>query len=274
MPMKTTQNTQLMPVYYISHGGGPWPWMEQGLLRFADLQRCLAAIPAELPTTPRAILMISAHWESQQQFLIQANPKPSMIYDYYGFPEHTYEISYPAAGDPALAQEVQELLAQAGIEAALDPDRGYDHGAYVTGYCMYPNADIPMVQLSIDASYDVATHIALGKALQSLRAQNVLLVASGASYHNLRLMGPEGAKPSAAFDAWLEQSLLQHTGKEREQLLVQWDTAPAARLAHAREDHLVPLFVAVGAALDTDKTTRILNSTSTSGIIDASYRFG
>lgn len=263
-----------MPVYYVSHGGGPWPWMDTAKHHFADLAQCLADIPANLPSAPRAILMVSAHWESQGDFLIQAQAQPTMLYDYYGFPEHTYHVQYPAKGNPALALHISQLLLDAKIPVQLHTERGYDHGAFVTGFCMYPDANIPMLQLSIDSHYDPHLHLALGQALKPLRQEGVLLVGSGASYHNLRLMGPEGATPSAQFDAWLEEALLTADPVLRNQALMQWEQAPAARIAHAREDHLVPLFVAAGAADPDDSVTRILNSTSTSGIISASYRFG
>lgn len=263
-----------MPVYYVSHGGGPWPWMDSAKHYFADLAHCLAAIPTQLPTAPRAILMVSAHWESQHAFLIQAQAKPSMLYDYYGFPDHTYHVQYPAKGEPELAVHLQQLLLNAQIPAQLHTERGYDHGAFVTGFSMYPDANIPMLQLSINANYDPKLHLELGKALRPLRKEGILIIGSGASYHNLRLMGPEGALPSAQFDAWLEETLLIANPLQRNQALIAWERAPAARIAHAREDHLVPLFVVAGAAESDDKVTRILNSTDTSGIINASYRFG
>lgn len=265
-----------MPVFYLSHGGGPWPWMEGSSRYDTELLRCLQTLPTQLPTAPKAILMVSAHWESEQgEFLVQANPKPSMYYDYYNFPEHTYQVVYPAAGQPELAQQVLELIQQAGGQAKLDRERGFDHGAFVPAYVMYPEADIPMIQLSIDANYDPKLHIELGRALRSLRDEGVLILGSGASYHNLRLLGPEGAAPSVAFDEWLEQTLLQADSyTDRLQNIEQWEFAPAARIAHAREDHLVPLFVVLGASDADDTVTRVLSSRSPAGIMNASYRFG
>lgn len=266
--------TKKMPVYYVSHGGGPWPWIENARSAYADLAHCLAQIPTELPQAPTAILMVSAHWESEATFLLQSHPQPPMLYDYYNFPPHTYEVQYPASGAPAFAQQVQQLLQGAGISAALDAERGFDHGAFVTAYMMYPEANIPMVQLSIDANYDPAQHIALGAALQPLREQGVVIMGSGASYHNLRLMGAEGAVPSVQFDGWLENALLNTSYSERIAQMLHWDQAPGARIAHAREDHLVPLFVALGASTASDAVTRILTTTSARGIKNASYRFG
>lgn len=263
-----------MPVFYLSHGGGPWPWMPETAAHNAALSQSLKSIPSQLPTPPKAILMVSAHWETDGSHLLQSHPQPPMVYDYYNFPEHTYHIRYPAAGQPELALRIKERLNAAGINAELDAERGYDHGAFVPAYVMYPDADIPMLQLSIDRDYSPEKHIELGRALISLREEGVLIIGSGASYHNLRLMGPEGAQPSAAFDAWLEQSLLHSSPEKREELILHWTKAPAARLVHAREDHLVPLFVALGAAHATDATTRILKSISSTGIMNASYRFG
>ena len=263
-----------LPVYYLSHGGGPWPWMPDTPRYDQALADSLQKLPTQLPQTPTAILMVSAHWESQGAFLVQAHPQPPMYYDYYNFPPHTYQVQYPAPGKPELAQQVQQLLHQAGIRAELDHERGFDHGVFVPAYVMYPQAQIPIVQLSIEAHYEPAMHMAVGRALRSLRDQGVLIVGSGASYHNLRLLGPEGAEPSKLFDQWLEKALVGTTATERIQQLQQWDQAPAARIAHAREDHLVPLFTIAGAAFDTDTVQRILYSQSAAGIINASYQFG
>lgn len=265
--------TSKMPVYYLSHGGGPWPWMEERREAHADLAQSLRQIPSDLPQTPTAILMVSAHWESQSTLLVQSHPKPPMVYDYYNFPPHTYEVLYPAPGQPELAQQVQQLLQSAGINAALDAERGFDHGAFVTAFVMYPEANIPIVQVSIDANYDPAQHLALGAALKPLREQGVLIVGSGASYHNLRMMGPEGAVPSVEFDDWLEAALVNTKLAERSAHMKNWTEAPSARIVHAREDHLVPLFVAVGASTKADTVSRILTTTSASGIKSASYKF-
>lgn len=266
--------TVKMPVYYLSHGGGPWPWIEERRESNTDLTQSLRHIPSELPQTPTAILMVSAHWESQEGFLIQGHPNPSMVYDYYNFPAHTYEVVYPAPGKPDLALQVQQLVQQAGFKAAIDPERGFDHGAFVPAFVMYPEAQMPIVQLSINANYDPAQHLALGAALKPLREQGVLIIGSGASYHNLRLLGPEGAMPSAEFDSWLEAALLNTKLAERAAHMKHWSQAPSARIVHAREDHLVPLFVSVGASSDVDQVSRILTTTSVHGIKNASYRFG
>lgn len=264
-----------MPTYFISHGGGPWPWMPEAQTMYAPLRAALQDIPRQLGRTPKAILMVSAHWEAQQaNLLVAAAAQPSMVYDYYGFPSHTYEIHYPAPGDPALAQQVCNLLEAAGLPTHLDSERGFDHGAFVPAYVIYPQAKVPMVQLSIHANYDPALHYAMGEALAPLRDEDVLIIGSGLSYHNLRNMGPGGVEPSAQFDAWLHQSLSLEDPAARRQALMNWEQAPAARIAHPREDHLVPVMVAAGAARG-DAAHRFHHETQAfGGLTVSSYRFG
>src|SRR5690606_11183733 len=177
-----------LPTYFLSHGGGPWPFMQDDYgAAHARLRAALAAIPAALPQAPRAVLAVSGHWE-EPEVAVTAHSAPPMLYDYYGFPPHTYEVTYPAPGDPALARRVQELLGHAGFDARLDAERGYDHGAFVPLAVMYPRADVPVIQLSLHSSLDPETHLRMGLALAPLRGEGVLIVGSGMSYHNLRLM--------------------------------------------------------------------------------------
>lgn len=236
------------PVYFISHGGGPWPWMPQLRKPYAALSAALSAIPASLPKPPDAILMVSAHWVTQGEVRIASNPYPGMIYDYHGFPARTYGIHYPAPGSPELAARVLELLKDHSIAASADAERGYDHGAFVPAFVIFPGARIPMVQLSIQAGFDPAAHLALGAALQPLRARNILIIGSGLSFHNLQLFNAEGKAPSAQFDTWLQSVLVGTPAEARHRHLLAWAQAPSARLAHPVEDHLMPLLVASGAA--------------------------
>lgn len=263
-----------LPTYFLSHGGGPWPYMD-GPFRenFHQLEASLKAIPAELGSKPRAVLMISGHWEAQQ-FSLMAAERPTMVYDYGGFPAHTYSIRYPAPGDPALARQVKALIENAGLPSALDAQRGFDHGAFTTLFPMYPEADVPVVQLSMLQGYDPATHLALGRALAPLRDEGVLIVGSGLSYHNLRAFGPAARTASGQFDAWLQQTLLQTPPAERSTLLTQWSAAPAARQAHPREDHLIPLMVAVGAAEQEAGALIYHESAFMGGVTASSFRFG
>lgn len=218
-----------LPVYFISHGGGPWPWMKeetQGM--YNVLEASLANMPRQIGVTPKAVLVISGHWE-EQDFTVMASPRPPMIYDYSGFPAHTYRIHYSAPGSPDLARRVQQLLAGAGITANLDERRGFDHGTYAPLYAIYPNADIPVVQLSMKHDYDPSAHLAAGRALAPLRDEGILIVGSGLSYHNLRAMGPGARRPSGEFDAWLNRTLVESAPRERTAGLLHWSNAPAAR---------------------------------------------
>src|SRR5688572_1487283 len=238
-----------LPVYFISHGGGPWSFMDaESQAPYAKLAVELRDMPRQVGITPKAVLMISAHWE-EPQFTLTASPRPPMIYDYYGFPDYTYEIRYDAPGDPQLAARVKALIESAGLPARLDAERGFDHGAYTPLNVIYPRADVPVVQLSLLKGLDPVTHLALGRALTPLRDEGILIVGSGLSYHNLRqFFSPRGWGPSREFDGWLGGVLLAGNPNDRAGKLAAWEAAPAARAAHPREEHLLPLMVAVGAA--------------------------
>jgi aromatic ring-opening dioxygenase catalytic subunit (LigB family) len=262
-----------LPTYFISHGGGPWPWMDGPFRRQYDrLEASLSGIVREIGDRPRAVLVISGHWE-EDRFTVQASEAPGMIYDYGGFPPHTYRIRYASPGAPDVARRVQELLDAAAIPTDRDTQRGYDHGTYVPLYSMYPAADVPVLQLSIKSGYDPGEHLAAGRALAPLRDEGVLILASGLSYHNLRLFGPAAKAPSEAFDAWLAQALAL-PAKERTGALQKWDRAPAARVAHPREDHFIPLLVAAGAA-EAEAAERVYHEQGfMGGVTASSYRFG
>jgi aromatic ring-opening dioxygenase catalytic subunit (LigB family) len=265
---------QRLPVYFISHGGGPWSYMDgPSRAAYAKLEAALAAMPRQIGVTPQAVLMISAHWE-EPEFTLTSNPKPPMIYDYGGFPDYTYHIHYDAPGDPAVAARVQGLIESAGMPARLDAERGYDHGAFTPLKVIYPNADVPVVQLSLKRGLDPAIHLEMGRALGSLRDEGILIVGSGLSYHNLReFFSPLAYGPSREFDAWLNGVLLGGSAADRAQLLTDWERAPSARAAHPREEHLLPLMVAVGAAGD-DKTELTYHEKDfLGGITVSSYRF-
>lgn len=267
-----TRTDTIQPTYFISHGGGPWPWIPRMRAMFAPLERSLKDMVAEWETPPRAILMVSGHWEGERVQVMGA-ARPPMVYDYYNFPPHTYEVVYGAPGAPDVAARVMELLAGAGIAADLDTERGYDHGVFAPMEVMYPEAEVPLLQVSILSSYDPAAHFALGRALAPLRREGVMIVGSGLSYHNLRLMGAEGAAPSAAFDAWLAETMAM-APQARTARLMDWERAPAARICHPEEDHLVPLFVALGAAED-ETAVQVYHDVEMMGSITASgYRFG
>lgn len=240
-----------LPTYAISHGGGPWPWIKDLMpVDWSHLEAALASTSADLGSTPSAVLVVTAHWEARA-FTLQGSPQPTMLYDYGGFPPETYQIQYPAPGDPQLADRAIELLKAAGLPTARDDTRGFDHGTFVPMHVMFPDAEVPIVQMSILASFDPAAHLAAGRALAPLRDEGVLIVGSGLpSFHDLSHFGPAAAEPSQMFDRWLTETMVDATAGDRTQRLLDWERAPAARNAHPREDHFIPLLVAVGAAED------------------------
>ncbi len=215
-----------------------WHKMASWLRQLAD------SIGAE----PAQIVVCSAHWESEA-IRINAKPRPALIYDYLGFPPHTYELEYPAPGSPQLAEQIQGLLDTAGIPAALDTEHGIDHGTFIPFKLIYPEANIPLVQISLRQDLDPAHHLAVGRALAPLRQQGTLIVGSGMSYHNMQaLMTPGQNKPDALkFDNWLRATCATN-GQKRADLLCDWQKAPSAHEAHPREEHLLPLMFAAGAA--------------------------
>ena len=247
--------TSALPAFYISHGGGPWPWMKGPRYEtHRKLEAALQKLPQLVGATPEAVLMISAHWEAEE-FTLMSHPNPPMLYDYTGFPENTYQVRYGAPGSPQLAERVHDLLQNAGIAARLDPARGFDHGTFVPMAVMYPDASVPVLQLSLKRGLDPQQHLAAGRALAALRNEGVLIIGSGSSYHNLRMLGPESKEPSAEFDDWLGHTLDETDFDKRTAALSAWETAPSARVAHPREEHLLPLMVALGAA-ERDIATR------------------
>lgn len=261
-----------MPTYFISHGGGPWPWVPDMRRAFAALERSLAAMPDELPEPPKAVLVISGHWEADD-FRVMAAEHPPMVYDYSGFPAETYDVVYPAPGAPELARRISGLIADAGLPTALDSHQGYDHGTFVPLYIMYPDAQVPVIQVSMRHGYDPEEHLALGRALEPLRDEGVLIVGSGLSYHNLRKFGPAAKVPSTEFDTWLG-GVLDRPANDRTAALIDWESAPYARVCHAREDHLVPLFAAVGAAERDPATVTYHEEDIFGGVTASSWRFG
>ena len=265
-----------LPTYAISHGGGPWPWIKDLLPGdLTPLEDSLAAIPGEIGTTPRAVLMVSAHWETDH-FTVQSHPSPPMLYDYGGFPDFTYELQYPAPGSPEVAAEVAELLTGAGIRFEVeDRGRGFDHGVFVPLAVTYPEADVPVVQFSVRRDFDPAAHLAVGRALAPLRDAGVLIIGSGfPSFHDLSNFGSGATEPSRQFDGWLTETMVSHAGAERSRRLERWAEAPSARRAHPREEHLLPLLVAVGAAEDEIGVRQYHQEGFMNAIDSSAYRLG
>lgn len=260
------------PVYFLSHGGGPWPYIDGVREQYAVTEAALRALPQSLPSRPQAILVITGHWE-EPVFTVSSAERPPTIYDYYGFPEHTYHIQYPAPGSPALAARVRLLLDGAGITSAEDTAHGFDHGTFVPLGLMFPDADVPVVLLSLTSGYDAAEHIRAGQALQPLRDEGVLIIGSGLSYHNMQSFRQAGAlEVSQAFEQYLHEAVTATDPATRIKMLREWQGAPAARLAHPHEDHLLPLMVAAGAAGE-DAGRRIIVD-EVMNVVMASYCFG
>ena len=240
---------QRQPAIYVPHGAGPCFFMDWDPPdEWQNLRAWLRAIPETLPEKPRTILCITAHWEAPA-FTISSVEKPALLYDYYGFPPHTYALEWPVRGAPEVARRAAALLEKVGLPVALDAERGYDHGTFVPLMVAWPEADVPVVQMSLHASLDPALHIRAGKALARLRDEGVLIIGSGMSWHNMaRYNDPAALAPSEAFDRWLTTVLERPDAEQRLRTLARWDGGPHARFAHPREEHLLPLMVAAGSA--------------------------
>ncbi len=264
-----------LPTLFIPHGGGPCFFMDWTPIGPKDtwdrIATFLGGLDASLPSRPTGLLVVSAHWEAPVA-TVTSSPAPPLIYDYSGFPAHTYTLAWPAPGAPELAAKVARLLEAGGIACAADATRGFDHGVFVPLKVAYPEAQLPTVQLSLRAGLDPASHLAMGGALASLRDEGVLIVGSGMSYHNMRAFRTAGAhEPSARFDAWLTQAVRSEP-PVREAALTAWAGAPAARECHPREEHLLPLLVAAGAARD-DAGRSVLRDEVMGAVVSA-FAFG
>lgn len=235
---------------FVSHGGGPLPVL--GDPAHEEMVRNLESIAANTER-PEAIIVVSAHWE-EGVATVTSGARPPLIYDYYGFPPASYEIRYPAPGDPGLAGRLQTCLRDNGIEAVLDGDRGFDHGLFIPLKIMYPEADIPCIQLSLLDSLDPAAHMAIGEAMSGVAGAGVLVIGSGFSFHNLKAFFSESASQAdegnEAFERWLIETCADEglDEEERTRRLLAWESAPHARYCHPREEHLLPLHVCYGFA--------------------------
>ncbi|MDB5823582.1 MAG: dioxygenase [Herminiimonas sp.] len=260
------------PTFFLSHGGGPWPYVDGMKERFAKTESEFRKLPGLLPSKPKAVLVITGHWEASE-FTVSTAEQPRMEYDYSGFPEHTYRFQYPAPGSPALAQRVRALLMKDGRQVLEDRNRGFDHGTFVPLELMFPKADVPIVLLSLKSTYDPLEHIRVGEALAPLRDEGVLIIGSGLTYHNMRGFGRSESTPVAdAFESYLNSAVTAPTAKLRDEMLAAWEAAPGARLAHPREDHLIPLMVVAGAA--GDDVGRRLFVDHVMSVAMATYQFG
>jgi aromatic ring-opening dioxygenase catalytic subunit (LigB family) len=258
---------QYAKALFISHGGGPLPLL--GDPTHEEMITTLKQIADTIPK-PKAIVIVSAHWETSSP-AITASASPALIYDYYGFPEESYSLQYPAQGDPELAKALHTSLKDAGFSPKLDSQRGYDHGVFVPLTIMYPDADIPCIQISLLNSLDPQQHIALGQAISQCQQEGLLVLGSGFSFHNMRAFfaapTDESMQLNQAFESWLIETCSDKALSEstRSQRLVSWADARGARYCHPREEHLLPLHVCYGVAQSVCSSTyelTILNKKS------------
>jgi len=255
------------PALFVSHGSPTLPLEQSAATDF--LRRLGPSLDR-----PEAILMVSAHWDTERPAVSSAE-RPETIYDFYGFPPELYRLQYPAPGAPKLARRVASLLGEHGFSTDIDPERGLDHGAWTPLILAYPQADIPVTQLSIQSRLGPAHHVRLGEALRPLRDEGVLIIASGGATHNLRELsrqrGSTVAQPWAAeFNDWLAGAL---QSRRTDDLVNYRGQAPQAVRNHPTDEHLIPLFVALGAG-DPGGTTQRLHTSIESGVISMdAYRF-
>ena len=252
------------PTLFVNHGGGPLPLLG----RQPELvQHMKETVTKWLPSTkPSAVVVLSAHWESNP-VKITSSPNPDLYFDYYGFPPESYDYKYPAPGNPALAEKIHKLLGKQGIRSELDPKRGLDHGVFIPLMIMYPEADIPVVAVSMDSSLSSEKNMAIGKALEPLRDEGVLILGSGFTFHNMQAFfhpSSHTLKQSRRFNHWLQETLGSSSRASMSDVLPKlaaWEEAPGARVCHPREEHLLPLFMTAAAAGPDAKATLVWSKT-------------
>jgi len=264
-----------LPTIFLPHGGGPCFFMDPDGgppdPMWRPMQAYLAGLIESLPERPRAILIVSGHWE-ESAFTVHTGERPPLLFDYYGFPPHTYQLRFDAPGGPDLARRAASLLAGAGFATDEDARRGWDHGVFVPLKVAVPHADIPVVQLSLRKDLDPAAHIAAGRALAPLRDEGVLIVGSGMSFHNLRERGAHVTGRADAWDAALTAAVTDPDPAARAHRVADWERLPNARFAHPSEEHLLPLMVALGAGGDDVATCEFRDHVL--GWTVSAYRFG
>ncbi|MGB7180312.1 MAG: class III extradiol ring-cleavage dioxygenase [Burkholderiaceae bacterium] len=263
-------------ILFIPHGGGPLPLLnDPGYAGLSASLRSLAPVVAD----SKAIILVTAHWETENPSITSA-ANPALIYDYYGFPEASYQIVYSAPGAPELAQSVAAALTDDGFAPVLEPDRGYDHGVYVPMILMRPQADIPILQMSVLSSLDPAAHVSLGHSLARVLGDDVMLVGSGYSFHNIgaltgrtRLDLPKARGQAKAFHHWMDAIICDSPAsvQERTDALISWADAPGARFCQPREEHLMPLHVCFGAAVASGLKARRVFGEEVKGFQTSGY---
>ncbi|MES2097144.1 MAG: class III extradiol ring-cleavage dioxygenase [Pseudomonadota bacterium] len=264
-----------LPTLFVPHGGGPCFVMDPDGgppdPMWQPMQTYLAGLIDSLPERPRAILLVSGHWE-ENDVTVHVGERPDLLYDYYGFPEHTYHLKWDAPGAPDVARRAADLLRGAGFQTREEAGRGWDHGVFIPMKVMVPGAEIPLAQISLRADLDPADHIAMGRALAPLRDEGVLIVGSGMSFHNLRVRGDAATAPSRAWDNALTEAVTDADPARRAERVADWADLPNAKFAHPREEHLLPLMVALGAGGD-DPAVRDYADTVLGWAVSG-YRFG
>lgn len=238
-------------ILYISHGGGPLPLL-QDPSHFKMIE-FMKALPSKI-VKPEAIVVFSAHWE-ENGFKVQSSLNHDIVYDYYGFPKAAYDLKYPCQGNPDLAQEIYELIRLNNLECMLDSKRSYDHGSYIPLMMMYPNADVPVIQVSLNHNLSAEHHLMLGRSLRALKDRNILFIGSGFSFHNMRAFDFSGVEIQDEMNNAFQDSLIEiccNDVNEDQQWdrLIHWADLPNARYCHPREEHLLPLHVCAGLASD------------------------
>jgi aromatic ring-opening dioxygenase catalytic subunit (LigB family) len=266
--------TSRLPTLFVPHGAGPCFFMDwQPAGTWDRMEAWLRSVADVAGEKARALLVISGHWE-EPRFTVTSRDKPTLLFDYSGFPEHTYRLTWPAPGAPALAARIRELLSSAGFESGSDAERGLDHGVFIPMKVAFPDADIPVVQLSLREGLDPAVHLAAGRALAPLRDEGVLIIGSGMSFHNMRRLrtgGPQIDPDSRRFDDWLAETVALPPA-DREARLMRWSDAPGGRASHPQEEHLLPLHVVAGAAAG-DSGERVFRD-EVMGSVQSAFRFG
>jgi aromatic ring-opening dioxygenase catalytic subunit (LigB family) len=273
---ESSMSSELLPTIFLPHGAGPCFFMDWPPAGSWDaMADGLRGLTSRLDVAPKAIVVVSAHWEAPV-FTVNTQSTPGLLYDYSGFPEHTYRLTWPAPGAPPLAARMRKLLASSGLDSAGDAQRGLDHGVFIPMKLVFPQADVPVVQLSLRRGLDPAEHLALGRALAPLRGDGVLIIGSGMSFHNMqRFQRDNGGvdADSQRFDAWLTETVAMPRS-ERERRLIDWEQAPGARASHPREEHLLPLHVIAGAGAGDPGSklfeTRVLGSLQSAFVFGAS----
>lgn len=238
-------------IIYFSHGGGPLPVLDDS--SHDNMIQFMKSLPQKIKR-PDSIIVISAHWE-EDIVTIQSGREPEIMYDYYGFPEPAYDIKYPCKGDRDLALKIAGLFRKNGIEYRVDDNKSYDHGSYIPLKIMYPNADIPVLQISLHNNLDPLTHLNIGHALRPLLEENILIIGSGFSFHNMRQFDFAGKNIKDSLNNEFQDKLIEICCNEKDEekkweYLIKWGNIPGARYCHPREEHLLPLLVCVGLSKD------------------------